>query len=87
MFLGFGTLSGGANAVGQAVDRPSFQLVSAETFSYRARQCGATAEVLWRKQREGKSSSGQRKQNKPGVLRTMRKHSVSNHLPAANDRP
>jgi hypothetical protein len=53
MFLGFGTLTGRASAVGHEVDRTSFQLVSAQIFSYRPRQYRATAEVLG-KQSEGK---------------------------------
>jgi hypothetical protein len=53
MFLGFGTLTGRASAVGQEVDRTAFQLVSAQTLSYRPRQYRATGEVLG-KQREGK---------------------------------
>src|SRR5262245_2247913 len=54
MFVGFGTLSGGAHAIGQRADRTSFQLVSGEKFSYRARQWRAGGELLGgRKQTDG----------------------------------
>ena len=48
--MGFGTLSGGAHAIGQEADRAPFQLVSAQKFSYRARPRETTDTVEWRKE-------------------------------------
>jgi hypothetical protein len=54
MFVGFGTLSGGAHTAGQNGDRSSFQLVSTAKSFYFPGQCRATLEVNARKQRDGK---------------------------------
>ena len=54
MFVGFGTLSGGAHKSGQEIDRTAFQLVTADKLTYRPRQCRASLEVFGRKPGEGK---------------------------------
>jgi hypothetical protein len=65
MFVGFGTISGRAAAVGQTNDRSSFQLVSGSKISYVPSQFRATPEEFGRTQRDEKFEiwSEQAKQN------------------------
>jgi hypothetical protein len=57
MFVGFGTLSGGAHVVGQEADRNAFQLVSAQKAAYGGRPWGTTAGVAGRKERNAETVS------------------------------
>jgi hypothetical protein len=65
MFVGFGTISGRASAVGQNNDRSSFHLVRDKEFSYLPSQFRATVEEFGRAQRDRKpaNSSEKAKQN------------------------
>jgi hypothetical protein len=87
MFVGFGTLSGGAHAVGQEADRPSFQLVSASKVTYGGRPLGVTAGVEGRKERDGQTVNLGDKANNNDAGQMMQKQNVGSDLPGAAFRP
>jgi hypothetical protein len=61
MFVGCGTISGRASAIGQNNDRFSFQLVSEHKFSYRATQFRASLQKFERAQRDRKANETEEK--------------------------
>ena len=85
MFVGFGTLSGGAHAIGQEADRAPFQLVSAPKAAYRARQRGTTIEVGWRKESDAETVNLDDKANDAGQMK--KKQNSGSDISGAETRP
>jgi hypothetical protein len=79
MFLGYGTVSGGAHVVGQNSDRSSFQLVSAPKLFYCPSQCRTSIDVLGRSQRDRKPENAA-KAKRDRFPATMHNHLAISYL-------